>query len=91
MTVKLNIRFRRPVPILKPLTVVGEVVGRKRNLLELKGTILLEDGQPATEATGTFIKINDGDIDGMLEGAGYWEVVSDPEPPDFSDLLLGDD
>jgi len=86
MTVRLNLRFRRPVPILKPLTAVAEVVRKKRNLLELRGAILLEDGRTATEAVGTFMKMEEVDTDKMLEEAGYWEVVPDPDPPDLSGM-----
>jgi acyl-coenzyme A thioesterase PaaI-like protein len=86
MTVKLNIRFRKPVPTLKPLTAIGEVVSKKRNLLELRGAILLEDGQIATEASGTFIKVDDSEVEGMMDEAGYWEILPDPIPPDFTDI-----
>ncbi len=83
VTVRLNVRFRRPVPIGHRLTVVGEVTGHKRNLLEACGQILLEDGQVAAEATGTFMKMPSENLDQMVDEAGYWKVVPDPAPPTF--------
>lgn len=86
-TAKLAIRFKRPVPILKELTAVGEVISRRRNVLELKGAIFLEDGRPAAEATGTFFRLEDGAVDEMLGQVGIWDVIPDEEPPDFLERI----
>ena len=78
------------MPILKELTAVGEVVSSRRHVLELKGAILLADGRTAADATGTFFRLEDGAVDGMLEEVGMWEVVPDAEPPDFLELIPQD-
>ena len=57
VTGRLNMRFRRPIPLGETLTVIGEVVSWKKRTLEARGEIRLADGQVGAEATGTFLEI----------------------------------
>ncbi len=77
MTGRLTIRFRRTIPIGEPLTVVGEVVSRKKRVLEARGEIRLADGQVGAEATGTFLEISPEQIEGIEEALAFWQVVPD--------------
>lgn len=57
VTAKLEIAFRRPVPVGEPLRVVAEVVRVTTRGMEAKGTLYLADGTPAVEATGLFLRL----------------------------------
>jgi uncharacterized protein (TIGR00369 family) len=77
VTGRLNIRFRRPVPVGETLTIVGEVVNWKKRTLEAHGEIRLADGQVGAEATGTFIEIPAEKVERMEEALAFWQVVPD--------------
>ena len=77
VTGRLNIRFRRPVPVGETLTIVGEVVNWKKRTLEARGEIRLSDGQVGAEATGTFLEIPSEKQEGMEEALAFWQVVPD--------------
>lgn len=77
VTGRLNIRWRRPIPVGETLTVVGEVVSWKKRLLEARGEIRLADGKVGAEATGTFLEIPPEEREGMEEALAFWQVVPD--------------
>jgi len=77
MTGRLNIRFRQPIPLGEPLTVVGAVVNWKKRILEARGEIRLADGQIGAEATGIFLEIPSEKVEGMEEALAFWQVVPD--------------
>jgi uncharacterized protein (TIGR00369 family) len=77
VTGRLNIRFRRPIPVGETLTVVGEAVTWKKQVLEARGEIRLADGQVGAEATGTFLEIPPAQADDMEEALAFWQVVAD--------------
>jgi len=77
VTGRLNIRFRRPIPVGEPLTIVGQVVSWNKRTLEAHGEIRLADGQVGAEATGTFLEIPPDKVAGMEEALAFWRVVSD--------------
>jgi uncharacterized protein (TIGR00369 family) len=77
VTGRLNMRFRRPVPLGQTLTVIGEVVTWKKRTLEARGEIRLADGQVGAEATGTFLEIPLEKVEGMEEALAFWQVVPD--------------
>jgi uncharacterized protein (TIGR00369 family) len=77
VTGRLNIRFRRPIPVGETLTAVGEVVSWKKHILEARGEIRLAGGQVGAEATGTFLEIPAEQAEGMQEALVFWQVVPD--------------
>lgn len=79
VTGRLNIRFRRPIPVEGTLTVIGEPVKWQKWMLEARGEIRLADGQVGAEATGTFLEIPPDQVEGMEEALAFWRVVPDPE------------
>ena len=74
VTAKMEVRFRAPVPIGKPLTATAEVVEWKRRTLEAKGEIRLEDGTLAVEANATFVRIPESSSLRFDEELEFWEV-----------------
>ncbi len=59
VTGRMEVKFRKPVPIGQPFTCVGEIVKVYGRGLEAKGEIVLADGTIAAEANATYIKIPD--------------------------------
>jgi uncharacterized protein (TIGR00369 family) len=79
VTGRLNIRFRRPIPVEGTLTVTGEPVKWDGRMLEARGEIRLADGRVGADATGTFLEIPPDQVEGMEEALSFWRVVPDPE------------
>jgi uncharacterized protein (TIGR00369 family) len=77
VTAKLEVRFRRPVPLGQPLTLVGEMTRLRSRTLEAHGEIRLEDDTVAAEAEGVYIRLPQEEIERMEEELGFWKVVPD--------------
>lgn len=58
-TARLEIRFRRNIPVLRPVKFEAHIVKRKGPLVDLEAQALLEDGQLAAEAKGRFMLLKD--------------------------------
>ncbi|MBI5301688.1 MAG: PaaI family thioesterase [Chloroflexi bacterium] len=74
MTAKLEVRFRKPVPIDAPLKLKGEIKNKTGRLIEGYGEIRLPDGTLAAEAHGTYIRIPDAQLDEYKRALGNWRV-----------------
>ena len=79
MTVDLNVRFRKPVPLEERLTVVGEMTRLRSRMIEGKGEILLADGSVAVTAEAKYIRLPDAQVDQFRSELGFWRVVSDED------------
>ena len=55
MTARMEVRFRRPIPIDQQVTAIGEQAGPNRRLLQARGKVILPDGSVAADAVGTFV------------------------------------
>jgi uncharacterized protein (TIGR00369 family) len=77
VTAKLEVKFRRPVPLGQPLTLVGEMTHLRSRTLEGRGEIRLEDGTVAAEAEGVYIRLPQEEIERLEEELEFWEVVPD--------------
>ena len=67
VTVELNVRFRKPVPLDREIRAVARISKDSSRLFEGSGEIVLEDGTVAIEASGKYLKmpidrIADGDF-----------------------------
>jgi acyl-coenzyme A thioesterase PaaI-like protein len=60
VTGRLETFYRQPTPIDTPLRAVGEVVSQRGRVWETRARLLLPDGTPAAEGTGTFIELPEG-------------------------------
>lgn len=87
VTARMEVRYRRPVPVGEPLTVVGETVESRGRRLVVRGELRLPDGRVGAEATATFIELPEEQTAGMEEALRFWAVVPDEDgPPSFEDL-----
>lgn len=76
-TARLELRYRQPVPIGQPLTVIGEIVRLKSRSLEARAEIRLQDGSVAVEATGLYVQIPEERLAGIQEELRFWQVIPD--------------
>lgn len=58
-TARLNIRFRKPVPLDAPLRVEAWIVRDRARLMELRGELRDASGLLLADAEGTFMKLDD--------------------------------
>jgi uncharacterized protein (TIGR00369 family) len=79
MTVNLNVRFHKPIPLEVPLTVVGEMSRLRSRTLEGKGEIRLPDGTVGASAEAKYIRLGQEQIDAFRDQLGFWEVIPDTD------------
>jgi acyl-coenzyme A thioesterase PaaI-like protein len=75
MTGTLEIKYRKPVPLDKELTVTGELVRNRNRVYEARGDIRLPDGTPLVEGKGMYIRIPDEVVEEAKSSLDFWEVV----------------
>ena len=56
VTATLEVRFKKPAPILEPLLVFGEITEVNQRLVRAKSRIAKEDGTVLATATSTLVK-----------------------------------
>ena len=59
-TARMEVRFRRPVPVDSTVTAVGRKTRERWGFIEAEGRVLLADGSVAAEASGTFAPVTSG-------------------------------
>ncbi len=81
VTAEFTVRFKKPVPIDRPVRVVGRIVKEGSRVFEGTGEILLEDGTVAVEGQGKYIKMPIEKIADFDRDAQEWKVVPSPDDP----------
>lgn len=79
MTVSLEVRFLKPVPLDQELTVIGEMVRLRSRTMEGRGEILLADGSAAVVAEAKYIRLPESQVEQFRGELGFWQVVPDEE------------
>ena len=79
VTVELNVRFLKPVPLETPLTAVGRITVDRSRMFEGTGELLLPDGTVAVTCTGRYIKMDITKIADFDEEREEWYVRPDPQ------------
>jgi acyl-coenzyme A thioesterase PaaI-like protein len=77
VTGRLEVKFRKPVPLDQELTIVGELTRNRRRAYEARGEIRLPEGTVLVEGSGTYIRIPDEAVQQTRSALGFWEVVPD--------------
>jgi len=65
VTASIEIRFKKPAPILEPLLVYGEVTEVSKRLIRAKAHIAQEDGAILATGTSTFMKQRNSATDSL--------------------------
>ena len=71
MTGRLEIKFRRPVPLDQELTIVGEMTRNRSRAYEARGEIRLPDGTTLVEGGGMYIRIPDDVVEQAKTELGF--------------------
>jgi acyl-coenzyme A thioesterase PaaI-like protein len=77
ITGRLQIKFAKPVPLDRELTVIGELTRNRSRAYEARGEIRLPDGTVLVEGSGRYIRIPDEVVQEARSGLDFWEVVPD--------------
>jgi len=77
MTGRLEVRFRRPVPLDQELTIVAEVTRERARAYEARGELCLPDGTVLAEGTGLYIRVPDEFVERARAELDFWQVVPD--------------
>jgi len=77
MTGRLEIKFRKPVPLDQELTIVAELTRDRSRAYEAVGEIRLPDGTVLAEAKGLYLRVPDEIIEQAKSELDFWEVVAD--------------
>jgi hypothetical protein len=77
MTGRLEIKFRKPVPLDQELSIVGELTRNRSRAYEARGEIQLPDGTTLIEGSGMYIRIPDEVVEQAKTELDFWEVVPD--------------
>ncbi len=86
VTVEFHSRFRRPVPLLEEIRVIGRITEDTRRTFTGTGEILLPDGRVAVEGKGKYIKLPIDQITDFDVDAEEWRVSPDPRDPQVVEL-----
>ena len=86
VTVDLQVRFRKPVPLDQELRVIGRITNDSTRFFEGTGELLLEDGTVAAECHGRYLKAPLEKIADFDVKAQEWCVVEYPDDPEEVDL-----
>ena len=77
VTAKLELKFRKAVPLGEELTIVGEMIRLRSRSFEARGELRLADGTVAVEGYGVYIRLPEEEIEKRRTELGFWEVVPD--------------
>ncbi len=86
VTVDLNIRFKKPVPLDGPVRVRGRITKDTARYFEGTGEIVLANGKVAVEAWGKYVKLPLEQIADFDAEAQEWRVISHPDDPTTVEL-----
>jgi uncharacterized protein (TIGR00369 family) len=56
VTASLEIRFKKPAPILEPLLVYGEITEANRRIVKARASVTMEDGTILATGTSTLMR-----------------------------------
>lgn len=84
VTVELNLKYKKPVPLDEELRVVGRITKDSKRLFEGSGEILLANGDIAVTACGKYMKMPIDKIADFDEEDEEWKVIqSDKDPQEI--------
>lgn len=73
-TAKLEMRFRKAVPLHQEFTVFGEVEKDRGRMVTVRGEIRLADGSVAVEGAATLMDIPSDQVEDMMQQDVGWNV-----------------
>jgi uncharacterized protein (TIGR00369 family) len=88
VTARMNVEFRRPVPIGRPVRAEGRVVSVRRRLVEAEGVVLDgTDGTVLARGTATFVGAPEARKEELKARYGFRLVDEQPATPGMADAV----
>jgi uncharacterized protein (TIGR00369 family) len=85
VTVDLQVRFKKPVPLDEELRVIGRITKDSKRFFAGTGELLLDDGTIAAEGKGKYLKVPLDKIADFDVDAQEWGIIqADDDPETFS-------
>lgn len=85
VTVELNLKYKKPVPLDVELKAVGRITKNNRLLFEGTGELILPNGEVAVTATGKYMKMPvDKIADGFEENEEWFVSHHDDDPTEIT-------
>lgn len=81
VTVELNLKYKKPIPLDEELRVVGRITRNSKRLFEGSGEILLPNGDIAVSAWGKYMKMPIDKIADFDTEEQEWQVVLSKDEP----------
>ncbi|HBW38244.1 PaaI family thioesterase [Desulfosporosinus sp. BICA1-9] len=86
VTVELNIKYRKPIPLTEELRVIGRITKNSSRLFEGTGEIFLKNGAVAVSAWGKYLKMPIDKIANFNEDDQEWQVIFSEGEPNEIDI-----
>ena len=86
VTIELNTKFRKPIPLEEPITTVARVTRETKRHFEGDGAILLPNGRVAVEGHGRYLKMPIDSIADFDYSEQEWKVMANDADPATIDL-----
>jgi acyl-coenzyme A thioesterase PaaI-like protein len=86
ITVELNLRFKKPVPLDQELRVTGRITKDSRLLFEGTGEIILPNGDVAVTAQGKYLKVSMDKMPEFDVEEQEWKITSSNKDPAIIDI-----
>lgn len=84
VTLELNVKFRKPIPLNSELKVVCELTKNSSRMFEGKGKIFLNNGDVAVSAWGKYIKMPlDKITSDDLDESQWFKVETEKDPKEI--------
>lgn len=82
VTIKLDIKYRKPIPLNTELKAVGRITKDTSRIFEGTGELLLPNGEIAATAHGRYIKMPIDKISDAGEVRMEWQLIHADEDPE---------
>lgn len=83
VTVELNVKYKKPVPIGGKLKAIGRITSNNRKIFEAEGEIILPDGTIAATSWGKYLKMDDRAMAAEAFSEKEWFIVDEIDPEEM--------
>jgi len=81
VTVDLNVKFRKPVPLNEELTIISRITSESKRFFTGTGELVLQNGNIAVTASGKYLKLPLDKIADFDEDEQEWKLVPAKDDP----------
>lgn len=83
VTVELNVKYKKPIPINADLKAIGRITSNSRKIFEAEGEIILPDGTTAATCWGKYMKMSDKAMAEEAFSEDEWFVLDETDPTEM--------